>query len=95
MTSTVISWLKCVSNHLVACTSWTIPYKSPDRANLFINRMWAMAKLHIGFPEGTATKENVDESNSKLLTQQIRAYWRCYETVRTRPLSDAGGDKSN
>ncbi|GIX76390.1 uncharacterized protein CEXT_182491 [Caerostris extrusa] len=53
------------------------------------------AKLHIGFPEGTATKENVDESNSKLLTQQIRAYWRCYETVRTRPLSDAGGDKSN
>ncbi|XP_055936411.1 calcitonin gene-related peptide type 1 receptor-like isoform X1 [Argiope bruennichi] len=53
------------------------------------------AKLHIGIPEGTAANDNEDVDTSKILVQQIRAYWRCYETVRTRPLSDAGGDKKN
>ncbi|KAF8767821.1 Calcitonin gene-related peptide type 1 like protein [Argiope bruennichi] len=54
-----------------------------------------VAKLHIGIPEGTAANDNEDVDTSKILVQQIRAYWRCYETVRTRPLSDAGGDKKN
>ncbi|GBN20923.1 hypothetical protein AVEN_90351-1 [Araneus ventricosus] len=56
---------------------------------------FAQAKLHIGIPEGTTASENTDVDTSKILVQQIRAYWICYETVRTRPLSDAGGDKKN
>ncbi|GFY41591.1 calcitonin receptor [Trichonephila inaurata madagascariensis] len=57
--------------------------------------IFVQAKLHIGIPEGTTTNDNSERDNSKILTQQIRAYWKCYETVRTRPPSDAGGDKSN
>ncbi|KAG8186539.1 hypothetical protein JTE90_020842 [Oedothorax gibbosus] len=49
-------------------------------------------KLHIGVPEGTSTSD-FNEGNPKLLTQQIRAYWKCYENVRTRPVPGAAGDK--
>ncbi|KFM70045.1 hypothetical protein X975_26318, partial [Stegodyphus mimosarum] len=62
---------------------------------LFGCSLFVQGKLHIGVPEGTSSSEKEEGGNSNILVQQIRAYWRCYEKVRTRPLANAAGDKIN
>lgn len=44
--------------------------------------------LRIGVPEGGSG----GDASPGIISHQIRAYWKCYETVRTRPKSDIGKD---